>query len=184
MFRVTATELLTPRVSFDSGDQRCGARGGGCIECRAAASHRAACAEPPPTKTPLTCASCSPPSLPAPDPSLLSYLRDAISPTGTGRGLHFAYHSDLTLSAQRLADALAAPGAEGRAPCRRADRAYFWNRALAKPAMGAPRAARWEGGRGGKEEWSGCRAVGGDGLLRCAAAPWACAHAAPRPVRC
>lgn len=56
---------------------------------------------------------------------------------GTGRGLHFAYHADLTLSAQRLADALAAEGAAGRAACRRADRSYFWNRTLAKPVMGA-----------------------------------------------
>ncbi|GBF98164.1 hypothetical protein Rsub_10576 [Raphidocelis subcapitata] len=90
VFRVTATKLITPKVAFDSGDQR-----------------------------------------------LLSYLRDAINPTGTGRGLFFSYGSDLTLSAQRLADALAAPDAAGKAPARRADPSFFWNRTLAKPLLDA-----------------------------------------------
>jgi len=67
---------------------------------------------------------------------LLSYLRDAINPEGTGRGLHFAHHLDLTLSAQRLADALADPATADKSPARRADRSYWWNRTLAKPLTG------------------------------------------------
>ncbi|KAI8468529.1 MAG: SacI homology domain-containing protein [Monoraphidium minutum] len=71
------------------------------------------------------------------DQRLLSYLRDAIDPEGTGRGLHFAYQLDLTLSAQRLADALSDPAQASKPPPRRADWAYFWNRTLAKPLMDA-----------------------------------------------
>jgi hypothetical protein len=88
----------------------------------------------------------APAPLSPPHPSLLSYLRDAISPTGTGRGLHFAYHSDLTLSAQRLADALADPATADKAPARRADKAYFWNRTLAKPLLGAFCFGAWDAG--------------------------------------
>jgi hypothetical protein len=94
-----------------------------------------------------------PPAPPCPNPPsparLLSYLRDAINPEGTGRGVFFAYNSDLTLSAQRLADALAEPDTAGKAPCRRADRTFFWNRTLAKPIMGARAggAAQWARGR-------------------------------------
>jgi len=35
VFRVTATKLLTPKVAFDAGDQRCadGVGGGGALRC-------------------------------------------------------------------------------------------------------------------------------------------------------
>lgn len=68
---------------------------------------------------------------------LLAYLTDALNPTGTGRNVFFAYHLDLTLHAQALADVLANPAAASKSIAARADRRFFWNRVMAAPIMEA-----------------------------------------------
>ncbi|KAF6258005.1 SacI homology domain-containing protein [Scenedesmus sp. NREL 46B-D3] len=68
---------------------------------------------------------------------LLAYLSDALNPTGTGRNLFFAYHLDLTLHAQALADVLSSPSTASKSIAARADRRFFWNRVMAAPILDA-----------------------------------------------
>uniref|UniRef100_A0A7S3QTW7 SAC domain-containing protein n=1 Tax=Dunaliella tertiolecta TaxID=3047 RepID=A0A7S3QTW7_DUNTE len=70
---------------------------------------------------------------------LLILLNDAVNPEGTGRGLHFSYSYDLTLTSQHAAAMEAAdPQAfEMQLPVARADPRFFWNRAAAQPLLAA-----------------------------------------------
>lgn len=65
--------------------------------------------------------------------------QDAVDPSRSGRGIYFSHAYDLTLTAQRIADADAAP-ASGGAPVgspARADRRFWYNYSLAKPLADA-----------------------------------------------
>lgn len=98
VFKATATRLITPKAAFDAGDQRCATV---AVLRRAACTHVWGVTN---TEEPAYSAMYAPPlhihthtHTPSRRRRLLSYLRDAINPEGTGRGLHFAYHLDLTL---------------------------------------------------------------------------------------
>ncbi|KAF5843936.1 SacI homology domain-containing protein [Dunaliella salina] len=70
---------------------------------------------------------------------LLMLLNDAVNPEGTGRGLHFSYSYDLSLTSQHAAAMEAAnPQAfEMQLPVARADPRFFWNRTAAHPLLAA-----------------------------------------------
>ncbi|GLC45996.1 hypothetical protein PLESTM_001812500 [Pleodorina starrii] len=70
---------------------------------------------------------------------LLALLRDAVNPSGSGRGIFFSHFYDLTLTSQRIADADADPAAAAAplASVARADGRFWYNRVLAAPLLEA-----------------------------------------------
>ena len=72
-------------------------------------------------------------------------LRHALDPEGAGRNLFFSYGADLTLHSQRQADVMADPVSAAKPLHARADKRFFWNKALAKPLIEAG-ADRWGDG--------------------------------------
>eukprot|EP00879_Flechtneria_rotunda_P022256 GHRR01023482.1.p1 GENE.GHRR01023482.1~~GHRR01023482.1.p1 ORF type:complete len:442 (+),score=142.53 GHRR01023482.1:302-1627(+) len=74
------------------------------------------------------------------DQRLLGYVSEALNPSNIGRNLCFAYHLDLTRTAQSLTAVLAEQqqqqgGRKGLAAG--ADKRFFWNRVLAQPLLDA-----------------------------------------------
>lgn len=62
-------------------------------------------------------------------------LDDAFYSGGSGRGLHFSFHTDLTRTQQRVAE----DGGKQQPLHASADPRFFWNKALLQPLIGARR---------------------------------------------
>ena len=70
------------------------------------------------------------------DHEYLRLLRAGTDPRAHGGSLYFGHGGDLTLSHQRHEDAAAQAGHAAKEAWQRAEPAFFWNAALAKPLLG------------------------------------------------
>jgi hypothetical protein len=73
----------------------------------------------------------------AADHRFLKLLRSGTDPRLYGGSLYFSHGGDCTLSQQRYEAATADVAAGAREPWQRAEPAFFWNRSLAAPLLGA-----------------------------------------------
>ena len=67
----------------------------------------------------------------------LNLLRDAFNGSGSGRGLHFSFDTNITQTQQRAARVAADPGAAAKSLHATAETRFFWNQTLLQPLIGA-----------------------------------------------